>query len=237
MSQMNSPPSSPELDPTHPRRPLFDEDAPLDPSQYYSQHSVVFYPWGGAARRIGTFTFPPDDASHTNVGILDDNFWCSPASCQICPKPHLKHQAIPNASFTIVIFCPHHARAAEWPVGPNQAVAKLLLGTEEETCAGDVMVIKHNTSGYSDPNISNQSLPVVDVSPDDLIHVDELVRRWVRYLYARPKMTSKLQLGERLVPNYELSRAATQATPILSYETVCQWHKLPGQVVLPRSAP
>ncbi|KAF8122739.1 hypothetical protein K438DRAFT_1977184 [Mycena galopus ATCC 62051] len=236
MSEINSPPSSPELDPTHPRWPLFDEDAPFDPLQYYSQRSVVFYPWGGAARRIGIFTFPPNDVSLTNVSILDDNFWCSPASCQICPKPHLKHQAIPDASFTIVIFCPHHVRAAEQPAGPNQAVAQLLLGTEEETCVGDVMVIKHNTSGHSGPNVSNQSLPVVDVSPDDLIHVDEIVCRWVKYIYLRRSTTDMLQLGERLVPTYQLSRTATQATPILSYETVCQWHKLPGQVV-PHSAP
>lgn len=142
----------------------------------YTQCLTLLYPWQGPARDTALIVFPPDAVTLRDPDILEHSFWFSPAECKICPKPHFTHEAIPAASFTIILSCPHHPSASQSPPGPNEAVTRILPDPcKHETCKGNLMVIKHAAS--DDPNISNQDLPVVDVVPQDFLHVDELVRR------------------------------------------------------------
>ncbi|KAJ7847101.1 hypothetical protein B0H14DRAFT_2583748 [Mycena olivaceomarginata] len=131
------------------------------------------YPWDAGCREMSLIMFPPEAVTLRNPDILDNNFFASPAQCTICPKPHLSHQAIPGASFTIIVSCPHHTNVAQSPPRPNCAVANLLPDQRRhETCNGNLMVFKHAIS--NNPAVSNQDLPVVDILPADFLHVDEL---------------------------------------------------------------
>ncbi|KAJ7792186.1 hypothetical protein B0H14DRAFT_2624172 [Mycena olivaceomarginata] len=130
------------------------------------------YPWDEGRQEMSLIMFPPEAVTLRNPNILN-SFFASPAQCTICLKPHLSHQAIPGALFTIIVSCPHHTDVAQSPPGPNRAVTNLLPDQRKhETCNGNLMVFKHTIS--NNPAVSNQDLPVVDVLPADFLHIDEL---------------------------------------------------------------
>ncbi|KAJ7788221.1 hypothetical protein B0H14DRAFT_3504468 [Mycena olivaceomarginata] len=86
----------------------FNDSPPMSPSDLYTQRLTLLYPWQGPARDTALIVFPPDAVTLRDPDILEHSFWFSPAECKICPKPHFTHEAIPAASFTIILSCPHH---------------------------------------------------------------------------------------------------------------------------------
>ncbi|KAJ7201935.1 hypothetical protein B0H12DRAFT_1080921 [Mycena haematopus] len=106
-----------------------------------AQRWALLYPYFGYQRQTASLLFPPDAVTLRDPNVLEGNFFASPGACDICPKPHFKHGAIPGASFTVITSCPHHPDLPMYPDGPNKAVAKILPPSRKHaTCIGDFSV-------------------------------------------------------------------------------------------------
>ncbi|KAJ7605233.1 hypothetical protein DFH06DRAFT_1150624 [Mycena polygramma] len=183
------------------------------------ERTVLLYPWGTPIRQTASFYFRPNDATLRDLGILESNFYASPGRCDVCPKPHFRHAALPGVSFTLLIACPHHPDVVTatddlWRLSPNKAVARLLPDTRKShTCLGNLVVIKH---AHPDGDlVANQGLPIIDMAEKDFAHVDELVRR---LLPRTPCFNSSLGSGERHVARLLTTILATrQYHPVLLF--------------------
>ncbi|KAJ6450542.1 hypothetical protein C8R47DRAFT_1230234 [Mycena vitilis] len=161
-------------------------DASIYPAMQV-ERAVVLYPWGTRLRQTAAFHFTADDVTLRDLKSLEVNLYASPGHCDICPKPHFRHAALPGVSFTILAACPHHPDVVGvtddfWRLSPNKAVAHLLPeGLKHQTCVGNLVVIKH---AHPDGGlIANQGLPVLDICESEIPYVDELVRRWAPRLH------------------------------------------------------
>ncbi|KAJ7033982.1 hypothetical protein C8F04DRAFT_1260479 [Mycena alexandri] len=135
---------------------------------------VVIYPTTETIRSIIPLAMKPQPLTLSEPGLLD-SLLDSPDTCERCLKPNFKHAAIPGATFTILISCPHRPDP-DYPLYRNKAVAKILPDSRQhQTCMGNLLVVKHAL--VADPNVSNANLPVIDVASSDLPYLDELVRR------------------------------------------------------------
>ncbi|KAJ7865253.1 hypothetical protein B0H13DRAFT_1898646 [Mycena leptocephala] len=138
---------------------------------------LVIYPAELPRRQPAVMTFPQDAVTLADQDNLEGNFYASPGACRICPKAHLRHNALPGVSFTILIACPHHPHVVEatedfYRLFPNKAVAEILPETHKhQTCRGNLYVIKH---GPGEQGQINRDLPVVDVVDADHPYLDEL---------------------------------------------------------------
>ncbi|KAJ7731014.1 hypothetical protein B0H16DRAFT_1733432 [Mycena metata] len=140
---------------------------------------VLIYPTTETLRHI--FTLAMKDPPTLSESDLLDSLLGSPNTCDRCPKPHFKHAAIPDATFTIMIRCPHNPDP-DYPDSRNKAVAKILPeNRQHQACLGHLLVFKHAI--VDDLQLSNAHLPVIDMAPSDLPFLDELVRRWVVHLH------------------------------------------------------
>jgi hypothetical protein len=135
------------------------------------------YPWGDGQRLHTGFMMKPASRSlHDNSAALG-YFTESPVDCPKCLKPHLRHPAIPDATFTILISCPHSSDPDPiFELYPNKAVTAI-LPDQHRWCTplGNVVVFKHPLT--DPPSATNRTLPIIDILPADLPFVDELVRR------------------------------------------------------------
>ncbi|KAJ7826542.1 hypothetical protein B0H13DRAFT_1918113 [Mycena leptocephala] len=150
------------------------------PRHVYTERFVRLYPWGLSATQTAVYLTPVENITLNQGGSLEGWFYCSPRECKKCLKPHFRHPAIPDSSFTILIACPHHPNLADDPISlpPNQAVAKILPeDRQHQTCCGNLVVVKHALPPDSHAGISNRDLPIVDVVATDYLHIDEMVRR------------------------------------------------------------
>ncbi|KAJ7615076.1 hypothetical protein DFH06DRAFT_1343929 [Mycena polygramma] len=147
------------------------------------ERTVLFYPWS-AMRQTATWTLPKAESSLTDPDFfLEAYFYCSPVECGTCPKPHLKHPAISDATFTILVACPHHPNLDDNDIGlpRNKAVARILPDSHRGYAPnGHLVVIKHPLVPDAP---SNATLPIISVVPDDFPYIDQIVRRWVVKLH------------------------------------------------------
>ncbi|KAJ7160862.1 hypothetical protein C8R46DRAFT_1038080 [Mycena filopes] len=168
-----------------------------EPTQANSNdRRALFYPWGLSARHTLLIAFPRGPVTLRDPALLESCFWASPAQCAACHKPHFKHAAMPGASFTIIIHCPHHPSAADAPCGYNKAVQVILPETRaHQTCYGNLLVVKHMCPSDSTA-IDNRDLPVIDVLPADMEHIDELTTTMSVPLYDLDEIIATLTLDE-----------------------------------------
>ncbi|KAJ7017141.1 hypothetical protein C8F04DRAFT_1279936 [Mycena alexandri] len=140
---------------------------------------VLIYPSTETLRH--TFCLAMKEPPTLSEPDLLDSLLRSPNTCDRCLKPHFKHAAIPDATFTILTSCPHNPDP-EYPDFRNKAVAKILPDNRQhQACMGHLLVFKHAL--VDDANLSNAHLPVIDVAPSDLPYLDELVSRWVVHVH------------------------------------------------------
>ncbi|KAJ7920064.1 hypothetical protein B0H13DRAFT_2319842 [Mycena leptocephala] len=88
----------------------------------------------------------------------------------------------------IFTCCTHVPEYPQVPLIPNRAVAKLLPSHRaHQTPRGNVVVVKHGPAG---PESNNRDLPLLSMNDDDMLAVDEIVRRPSRrlVLHARQQL-------------------------------------------------
>jgi hypothetical protein len=136
------------------------------------------YPWAETPCCHPDFLLRPERQTLRDNDHLLGWFNPNPADCARCLKPLLKHQDIPDATFTILVAC-HHSVAAE-NMFPNKSVAALLPADQlQYTPLGNLVVVKHRLPSPDASPVSNADLPLDDIVPADFPYVDEMVRWYV----------------------------------------------------------
>ncbi|KAJ7038752.1 hypothetical protein C8F04DRAFT_1179427 [Mycena alexandri] len=148
--------------------------------EHFDERNVLIYPADVSRQQIVPFYFNKGDLTLRDPERLDNYFEdVNPGGCSMCPKPHFQHAAFPGVSFTVVIACPHQSGPHN-SLGRNKSIARLFpLELEHQTCRGNLLVFKHQNT--SDATVVNRDLPVIDIVPDDIPYIDDLVRRWVSH--------------------------------------------------------
>jgi hypothetical protein len=135
--------------------------------------------------------------------------------CTRCLKPNVRHRAIPDATFTILVSCQHGTEddVAENRF-PNRSVAAILPYAQRQfTCLGNLVVVKHSLPAPDTPSASNADLPIVDLEPADFPFVDEMVARSVVSSLSPP-----LFISSQLVLSHPYARS--EGTVVDSHEII-----------------
>ncbi|KAJ7049784.1 hypothetical protein C8F01DRAFT_1264817 [Mycena amicta] len=165
---------------------------------------ALLYEQGGGRRIV---RFPHKTllaASETGTDGLD-YFDANPTACGDCARPFYPHN---DAGFTILLQCPHWPDDAD-PVWANEAIEAIIPDPPVHTKGlkaplGNVLVVKHEELGFEcgvEPTAAQVfSVPLANVTPDDVPAIDESVLRALALLDAH-------RLGWRYFVQYEAAES------------------------------